>query len=140
MDTGPFDPIVIDPRNTDVSAEWKECADYVDRCGGVTYPGGEVNWRAAFGADPGVCTCPSCHVYHWAFGNRQRCTQCGFEYPVDWWSMYAYGVNAAREDRSKYPMLHLERLSHPYYRYGFEHPVDDAWKEHERIDWKAVLA
>jgi hypothetical protein len=57
--------------------------------------------------------------------------------------MYSYGVSAARADG--YPKheglarLHSGRMSHAYYRYGFEHPVENAWKEHNQIDWCSVL-
>ncbi len=143
-DDGLHDPIVTDPVAMDIAAEWKECADYVEECGGVTSKNGEVNWRAAFGADPGVCSCPSCGRNHWAFGNRQRCTRCAFEYPTDWWPMYSYGVHAAQMHipAGQVPFmatLHVERMAHPYYRYGFEHPVENAWKEHDQIDWCSVL-
>ena len=144
-DNGPFDPVVIDPPGVSVPEEWNKCAEFVEQCGGVTAPDGEVNWRAAFGADPGVCTCPACGVYYWSFGNRQRCAKCGFEFPVDWWSMYSWGVSATRQAKlfETHPglaNLHQRRLAHPYYRYGFEHPVGDAWKEHDKIAWRDVLA
>jgi hypothetical protein len=129
------EPNVIDPPGFSNKAAWDECKEYVDKCGGVVDEDGEVNWRAAHGADPGVCTCPNCKEYFWAWGRKHLCT-CGFEYPTDWWSMYSWGVSAAKtEGRYK----HEERMDHPYYRYGFENPVDDAWAEHNRIPWKKVL-
>ncbi len=142
---GPFDPIVIDPPATVVSEEWSRCSEAVDACGGLTYQDGEVNWRAAFSADPGICTCPNCGINYWAFGNRQRCADCGFEFPVDWWPMYSYGVSAARmhipADQYAFTAeLHAKRMQHQYCRYGYEHPVEDAWKEHDQIKWKDVLA
>jgi hypothetical protein len=127
------DPIVVDPPGFDIDAAWQECKDYVDRCGGLSHPDGEPNMRAAFGADPGCCSCPACQEYHWAFGCVQKCTKCGFEYPTDWWPMYSYGAQAFFCE-SKYK--HEERLSHPYYRYGFEHPVDRPQDEMHKIDWK----
>lgn len=143
-DDGLYDPIVIDPLAHDNDEAWKECQDYVEQCGGVSDRDGNVNWRAAFGADPGVCSCPACGRNHWAFGNRQRCTRCDFEYPTDWWPMYSYGVSAAKMHipADQYPFtagLHGERMAHPYYRYGYGHPVDDAWREHAQINWKVVL-
>lgn len=37
---------------------------------------GEVNWRAAFFADPGVTQCPSCSEYLWWEGAILECP-CG---------------------------------------------------------------
>ena len=137
-------PIILEPAGMTAQAGWAECRSFVDQCGGVTYPDGEVNWRAAFGADPGVCSCPACHQMYWAWGTKQRCVVCGFEYPTDWWPMYSYGVGTAKMHipPDQYPFiakLHQQRLEHPYYRYGFEHPVADAWLEHDRIDWRSVM-
>jgi hypothetical protein len=132
-----YDPIVIQPPGFDQAKQWAKCneaAKHVER------PDGEVNWKAAFSADPGVCSCPACRRMHWAWGSVQRCSGCGFEYPTGWWSMYAWGVAAAKRgdtDRGV-SRLHRERMSHLYYRYGYEHPVEDAWKEHDRIDWRTV--
>jgi hypothetical protein len=144
-----WEPIILDPPDLTPKQGWDECKRAVDECGGLTYPDGEVNWRAAFSADPGICTCPACHQQYWAWGRRQRCRACGFEYPTDWWPMYSYGSNAATSaDRgSKVHIansptlraLHERRLAHPYYRYGFEHPVADPWKEHDKIDWRAAV-
>lgn len=144
------DPIVIDPAGYDPAKGWGECKEFVEQCGGLAYSDGEPNWRAAFGADPGCCTCPNCHQYFWAFGKRLRCTECGFEFPTDWWGMYSYGVNASKPDppyvadlprdaRARLDQLHQDRLSHPYYRYGFEHSVDNAWEEHDKLPWKEIM-
>jgi hypothetical protein len=57
--------------------------------------------------------------------------------------MYAWGVAAAtapqwvRESKGC-QREHQKRLAHPYYRYGFEHPVADAWDERLEIDWRSV--
>lgn len=139
-----MNPNVIDPPGFDQKAAWQECRDYVEKCGGLTDENGEPNWRAAFGADPGLCSCPSCGETYWAWGRRQRCDRCGFEYPTDWWPMYSYGVQAAKTGDARHgnKMLmerHERRLDHPYYRYGFEHPVDDAWLEKDRINWRTVF-
>lgn len=146
------DPIVIDPPGFDTKAGWKECAEYVEKCGGLTHDDGEPNWRAAFGADPGVCSCPNCGEYYWAWGIKQRCRKCAFEYPVDWWPMYSYGVQQRNREADPPPACrekhfrdylkreHERRISHPYYRYGYEHPVKDPWAEHDKIPWKTVMA
>jgi len=149
-----MDPIILEPAGLTSASGWDECRRYVEQQGGLTYQNGpcegEVNWRAAFGADPGVCSCPACHQRYWAWGTRQRCVLCAFEYPTDWWPMYSYGVGEAKRKGRGWAFtsphfhegldrLHQSRMVHPYYRYGFEHPVDDAWKEHDRIDWRAAL-
>lgn len=51
-----MDQIVIDPPDFDQSAAWDECRDFVDKCGGLQRKDGSTNWRAAFGADPGICS------------------------------------------------------------------------------------
>lgn len=147
-----LDPIVLEPAGLTLERGWDECKSYVEKCGGLTDEDGEVNWRAAFGADPGICSCPACHQKYWAWGTKQRCRQCGFEYPTDWWPMYSYGVNAVHrrsnvlapgnsiEVQAGLRRLHEARLAHPYYRYGYEHPVEDAWKERDKIDWRAVMS
>lgn len=118
-----MDPIVIDPPD-------------FDKCGGLQDERGEVNWRAAFGADPGCCSCPRCGEHYWAWGRRQRCAKCAFEYPTDWWPMYSYGTSAAKRPIARH--RHEERMQHPYYRYGFEHPVDDPWTECHTAEWRAT--
>jgi hypothetical protein len=134
------DPIVIDPPNFDQQAAWKECEEYVEGCGGLAHEDGEPNWRAAFGADPGVCSCPACGEMYWQWGRRQLCVKCSFEYPTDWWPMYSWGSQAAHPQR-KLPLgaTHEKRMSHPYYRYGFEHHVADPWKEHDKPAWREEI-
>lgn len=131
-----MNPIVIDPPNFDQDAAWKECNDFVEKCGGLSYPDGEPNMRAASGADPGCCSCPACGELYWAWGRRQRCVKCAFEYPTDWWPMYSWGSTAAKQDK---PYKKDERMNHPYYRYGFGHPVDEPWKEHQTEQWQAAI-
>lgn len=48
--------------------------------GEVVGADGEVNWRAAAFADPGVMQCPKCSVYLWQEGLRVRCPDCGEEF------------------------------------------------------------
>ena len=138
-----MNPIVIDPPDFDQEAAWKEYSEYVEKCGGIQHEDGDVNWRAAFGADPGVCSCPACGEFYWMWGRRQRCVKCGFEYPTDAWPMYSYGVQAALSGVHRGPnekaYRHDERMKHPYYRYGLEHPVADAHGEFKRLDWRAIL-
>lgn len=146
-----MDPIVIDPPDFDQASAWAECNKWVEDCGGLSGCGGEPNWKAAFGADPGVCSCPACGEYYWCWGRMQRCIKCSFEYPTDAWPKYSAGVNARRRFDSPPPALsspdimnrfrarHARDMKHPYYRYGFEHPPDSAFDEFKRIDWKSVL-
>ena len=37
---------------------------------------GEVNWRAAFMADPGVKKCPKCGEFYWDEASVMECTEC----------------------------------------------------------------
>lgn len=146
-----MDPIILEPAGLTSDQGWDECHAFVEQCGGLSHRDGSPNWRAAFGADPGVCSCPACHQMYWAWGTKQRCVTCGFEYPTDWWPMYSYGVNEAKRQGRGWAFLgpdaihglsslHESRLPHLYYRYGFEHPVEDAYAESERIDWRTVMS
>jgi len=38
---------------------------------------GNVNWRAAMMADPGVMSCPACEAHLWAEGHEVECPHCG---------------------------------------------------------------
>lgn len=144
-----LEPVVIEPAGMNPENEWEKCRAEVDRLGGVVDSHGDVNWRAAFSADPGITTCPVCHVQHWAWGRVVQCARCAFQFPTDWWPMYSYGVNAAtavsrwakihQGNNANLQELHEKRLAHAYYKYGFDNPVADAWAEHERIDWKTVM-
>lgn len=54
--------------------------------------------------------------------------------------MYSYGVHAAKvRNQTKHLYRHEERMEHPYYRYGFENPVEDAWEQRDKIEWAKVL-
>lgn len=133
------DPIVVTPVDFDIASAWQGCQTYVTK---MRAAGREV--AASFGADPGICSCPVCGTSYWAWGLVQRCKKCQFEYPTDWWSMYAGGVSAANppawlRDSPYFQREHVSRINHPYYRYGFEHPVEDAWKERHTVNWRAVV-
>lgn len=146
-----LDPIILDPPGLTPEQGWTECDEYVEQCGGLTYSDGEPNWRAAFGADPGCCSCPACQQMYWAWGRKIQCVKCGFAFETDWWPMYSYGVREARRGSNVLAPgndisvqrglrdLHRRRISHPFYRYGYEHPVEDPWNERHKIDWRAVL-
>lgn len=42
----------------------------------VVNDAGEVNWRAAFFADPGVKKCPGCGEFFWDEASVMECTSC----------------------------------------------------------------
>jgi len=126
--------IVIDPPGFDEKAAWKECRDWQDSHGSNTM-------AAAFGADPGICSCPSCHEMYWAWGRRQRCVVCNFEYETDAWAMYSWGVQA--KWRGKLYDHDKKRLKHPYFCYGFHNPPDrgtDLRSHYESMDWRTIMA
>lgn len=148
------DPIIIDPPGDTPERGWQGCKDYVESCGGIAYPDGEANLRAAAGADPGCCTCPNCHQYFWSFGRIIQCSECGFQFQTDWWPMYSYGVGDANtlNCTTKYPDEEIrqriiagirermpKRMQHPYYKYGMKHPVASAWEEHDKLPWKEIM-
>lgn len=135
------DPIVIDPPNFDAKAIWDDCKVAMDH---VQNADGSTNWRAAFYADPGICSCPSCHETYWCLGSRQRCAVCGFEYPTNAWSMYSWGVQAAwlkeGPEKSKLDKGYYEASE--YFRYGFHNPPPkgtDLFKLFEETDWKPLM-
>ena len=132
------DPIVTIPADFNILDAWRGCQTYVTK---MRAAGRET--AASFGADPGICSCPVCGASYWAWGLRQKCKQCEFEYPTDWWTMYAWGVAFATAPRWVHESEgcqreHEKRLAHPYYRYGVSHPVADAWEERLEIDWRLV--
>lgn len=146
------DPIVIDPLGFDPRTGWQECREYIDQCGGLAHEDGSPNWRAAFGADPGCMSCPNCGEMYWAWGRVAECLDCHFRFPTDWWAAYSWGVQQknrevnpppAMRDDSAFRSYRVERrdaaLLHPYYRYGYENPVEDAWKERDQIPWKDAV-
>lgn len=156
-DKGIQDPIIIEPQGYTAEQGWEWCHGYVESCGGIAYPDGEANLRAAAGADPGCCSCPNCHQYFWAFGRIIQCTGCGFQFQTDWWPMYSYGVgdyktlhgnSGIMDAEIKQRIIHgisermPERIKHPYYRYGFEHPVPEgssAREQHDKLPWKEIM-
>lgn len=146
-------PKVIDPPGFDCEAAWRGCQEEVDRCGGMAHEDGSPNWRAAFSADPGCCSCPACNEYYWSWGRIVECLGCGFQFPTDWWPMYSWGVQHARREKNPPPAWedariressrrrHEESMKHPYYRYGYENPcAGDIFSAAHLIDWKAVLS
>lgn len=136
------DPMVIDPPNFDQAAAWNECREYVDACGGLSHDDGEPNWRAAFGADPGLCSCPCCDQMFWAWGRRQRCTECGFEYDTDWWAMYSWGGQEARRgpDHPVYRgKTHEKYMRSKWYRWAFENAAEPTMEAAKVVAWKTIF-
>lgn len=41
---------------------------------------GEVDWRAAAFADPGVTKCPGCGAFYWNEGDTVECLDCGAQW------------------------------------------------------------
>ncbi len=37
---------------------------------------GQINYKAAMCADPGVTKCPKCETYYWAEGVKLQCLKC----------------------------------------------------------------
>lgn len=141
-----MEPLVIDPPGFDQKAAWQECSDYVEQCGGLAHEDGSPNWRAAFGADPGVCSCPNCHEYYWCWGRKQRCRKCGFEYPTNWWPMYSYGAQHARrtpEQREKYnhygAVTRARHEAHKYYRWAFENNAEPSMEAADTHPWPTIF-
>ena len=53
--------------------DWNKGKKCMDAAVGIT---GEVNWYAAFGADPGCIKCPGCQTFLWKEGKRVECPDC----------------------------------------------------------------
>lgn len=112
-------PKVISPENHDVEAELDADGEYI-----------------------GVCSCPACDEHYVQVGGVIEC-ECGFQFPVDWWSQYSWGCQAGKrvaESGSPISGGMKHRCQHAYYRYGFEHPVERAWDEKDLVDWRLVMA
>ncbi len=134
------DPIVIDPPNFDQKAAWDECREYVGKCGGLSHEDGEPNLRAAFGADPGICSCPCCGEMYWAWGREQKCIDCGFAYPTDWWAMYSWGAQAAQhKDRNVASKTHAKYMGSKYYRWAFEHSATPSMEAAKVVAWRTIF-
>ena len=66
-------PIVLEGK----PFNWEEGAKYSEQ---AVAEDGEVNWQAAFFADPGVMLCPQCKSHLWREGTLVRCPDCGHEW------------------------------------------------------------
>jgi len=67
------DPIILEGPPID----WGHHREQSQR---VMDPSGEINWGAAFGADPGVMSCPHCKTHLWQGGYRVKCPECSTEF------------------------------------------------------------
>ncbi len=70
-------PVILEGEHFD----WEDGAAHAANAVGDD---GEVNWRSASYADPGVVACPECGVFHWREGTRVRCAMddCKHEWVV----------------------------------------------------------
>ena len=133
--TDVLDPITMEPKDLDVDAIWKDCREWQPK---VVDEDGEVNWRAAHYADPGLTSCPACDQYYWNLGNLHKCRKCNFIYPTDAWPMFSWGAQAKR--RGDTTLLTQKRMKHAYFRYGYQHGEDgDLSEQFRQIDWRDVL-
>lgn len=57
--------------------DWKEGEEALSN---AVSADGQVNWRAAMCADPGVTKCPHCQEYYWAEGTKLKCLDCLMEF------------------------------------------------------------
>ena len=73
-----MEPIILEPAGLTPEQGWAECQPYADA---LVASNGDNMW-AAFGADPGVTSCPECKQKYWAWGTRLKCVQCGAEFPT----------------------------------------------------------
>lgn len=130
-----FDAIVLEGDRFD----WEDGHKWQSK---VVDEDGEINWRAAFFADPGCVSCPACNAYHWAEGTRQRCSQCGFEYPTWWWGNL---VAKGRDHRTgAYRTNYTEpQMDDPYYLFGWHYPDKCHLLPNGKNasdEWKAMVA
>lgn len=139
MNNTTLDPIVIKPVGFDVKAAWGECHKSVEDQGGLTYEDGEVNWGAAFSADPGLCSCPNCDQSYWQWGDVIKCSECEFVFPTNWWAIFSNGFHDGKRKRvDAHTSIHRRN---PYYAqaYDMDHGAQDAWNAKRSIDWKSVV-
>jgi hypothetical protein len=61
--------------------DWGETSKCHDRIA-ESLEQGEVDWRAAFFADPGTTKCPSCDASYWYEGELVECLDCGTQWRV----------------------------------------------------------
>lgn len=54
--------------------DWEKGSQAINQ---VVDPDGNVNWKAACSADPGVIHCPTCETYFWREGVELECSSCG---------------------------------------------------------------
>lgn len=62
---------------TGQSFDWQDGAKWTEKVVGAN---GEVNWRAASFADPGVTQCPECKAFYWNEGDTVECLDCGAQW------------------------------------------------------------
>lgn len=125
-------PIILEGEPFDWAAGNEAASNVID-------DDGEINWGNAFAADPGVVSCPRCCTYHWAEGTKQRCTECGFEYPTNWRHWFTSGQSASNVHRPHAAPSAPARPDCPYYMHGWRNP-GITWQLADAIPWPVVLA
>ena len=60
-----------------VMFDWKAG---LEALGNLVDDDGEVCWRNAFSADPGVTKCPGCSKYYWKEADKLKCPTCNKEW------------------------------------------------------------
>lgn len=63
-------PIILEGKPFDWASGGLALLDAVDEQG-------NINWRSAFAADPGVMICLGCGLYLWHEGESVECPDCG---------------------------------------------------------------
>jgi len=66
-------PIILKGKAFDWEAAAPKASNAVD-------DKGEVNWRNAMAADPGVMKCPNCGIFLWREGELVECPDCGEQF------------------------------------------------------------
>lgn len=96
----------------------------------------------ACGAHYGIVGCPCCEQLYNNYGGQVfECTKCGFQFPADWWSLYAKGTSDGQMIANSGAELSggmKLRMDNPYYKAGFQTPDGEAWDTRKLHDWRAL--
>ena len=117
-----IDPKVIEPAGYDMKKAAKTC-----------------------GIHMGIFGCPICDQNFNDYGGMHvvECVKCNFQFPVDWWPVYAAGVHDGRTIKASGADLSggmQLRMNNPYYRTGFNTPDGEAWNTRKQHAWSAITA
>lgn len=97
------------------------------------------------GMHMGIIGCPICNQHFNDYGGMivVECVECNFQFPTDWWPVYASGVNDGRRIAASGSELSggmKIRMENPYYRTGFSTHDGEAWQTRRGHDWRALTA